>query len=561
LIPFVQSYIYDGLNVTKDSVNANQVNVTGGRVYFSNRPDDVVLFDPASFTTSTPNATYYLNIYPDGKMTFDTVNVNKTGYINVATVTTDSSGNVSTVTINQQKYPDIDGLNIQTQAARAGYKWIALGDSITQGSSDVPHNILGNEYFAQTALKSQGRLIPLRNAGISGNTSAMMLARIQTDVVAYQPDICTILAGTNDITQNVPPTTIRSNIEQMVQILLANGILPVLMTVCPRQDNDAYLPAVSQTNILIRDLADKYGIPCLDIHSVLVDPTTGHYLSGYCASDGLGIHPSRQGHDAISNYMANAFNQWLYPRSPLLPKQNVNGVNLVQNPLMLSTISMVQTAWAPNTAYTVGTYVQNGGNVYKCTTAGTSASSGGPSGTGTSITDGTAVWSYVMPNNNVPSTGWYYWGSQGAGVYKNPAVVTSVQSGDTNILGNWVVISATSNAGGNQYMNQDITTGFNPGDKVAFVGRVYADCEAGSFVVGISLSFYNASGQSIGGLTPLGSNWGADIKIPGGGVWYMEGIVPAGTTKMTVYITAGNGTGTLKVAQVGVYNLTQIGLT
>lgn len=100
MIPFVQSYIYDGLNVTKDSVKQNQVNVTGGRVYFSNRPDDVVLFDPASFTTSVANATYYLNVYTEGKMTFDTVNVNKTGYINVATVTTDSSGNVSTVTMN-----------------------------------------------------------------------------------------------------------------------------------------------------------------------------------------------------------------------------------------------------------------------------------------------------------------------------------------------------------------------------------------------------------------------------------------------------------------------------
>jgi hypothetical protein len=102
LIPFVQSYIYDGLNVTKDSVKANQVNVTGGRVYFSNRPDDVVMFDPASFTTSVPNATYYLNVYTEGKMTFDTVNVNKTGYINVATVQTDANGNVSSITPNAQ---------------------------------------------------------------------------------------------------------------------------------------------------------------------------------------------------------------------------------------------------------------------------------------------------------------------------------------------------------------------------------------------------------------------------------------------------------------------------
>lgn len=102
MIQTALSYIYDGLSVTKDSVIQNQVNVTGGRVYFQNRPDDFVLFYPASFTTSIPNATYYLNVYAEGKMTFDTVNVNKTGYINVATVTTDGNGNVSTVTMNSQ---------------------------------------------------------------------------------------------------------------------------------------------------------------------------------------------------------------------------------------------------------------------------------------------------------------------------------------------------------------------------------------------------------------------------------------------------------------------------
>jgi hypothetical protein len=98
LIPFVQSYIYDGLSVTQSG--SNGVNVTGGRVYFSNRPDDYVLFSPASFTTSVPNTTYYLNVYTEGKMTFDTVNVNKTGYINVAKVLTDANGNVSSIVMN-----------------------------------------------------------------------------------------------------------------------------------------------------------------------------------------------------------------------------------------------------------------------------------------------------------------------------------------------------------------------------------------------------------------------------------------------------------------------------
>ena len=55
--------------------------------------------------------------------------------------------------------------------------------------------------------------------------------------------------------------------------------------------------------------------------------------------------------------------------------------------------------WAANTAYIVDDVRVNGANVYKCTQAGTSAGSGGPTGTGSSISDGaapnTVLWDYV----------------------------------------------------------------------------------------------------------------------------------------------------------------------
>jgi hypothetical protein len=51
--------------------------------------------------------------------------------------------------------------------------------------------------------------------------------------------------------------------------------------------------------------------------------------------------------------------------------------------------------WSLTTSYSVGDRVQNGSNVYVVTVAGTSASSGGPTGTGTGIVDGTVTWNYV----------------------------------------------------------------------------------------------------------------------------------------------------------------------
>lgn len=57
----------------------------------------------------------------------------------------------------------------------------------------------------------------------------------------------------------------------------------------------------------------------------------------------------------------------------------------------------VSMPWAGSTAVQLGQQMHNGGNVYVVTTAGTTNSSGGPSGTGTGITDGTVTWNYVGP--------------------------------------------------------------------------------------------------------------------------------------------------------------------
>lgn len=51
--------------------------------------------------------------------------------------------------------------------------------------------------------------------------------------------------------------------------------------------------------------------------------------------------------------------------------------------------------WVASTAYVVGDYVINSGNLYLCDTSGTSASSGGPTLTTANQTDGTARWDYV----------------------------------------------------------------------------------------------------------------------------------------------------------------------
>ena len=94
----------------------------------------------------------------------------------------------------------------------------------------------------------------------------------------------------------------------------------------------------------------------------------------------------------------------------------VLGTSIVGNVVTATISPLTIPAWAGTTAYvgSLTTYgatnppsaimgttgcsvVTNGGNVYVCRAGGTSAGSGGPTGTGSSITDGGATWCYVGP--------------------------------------------------------------------------------------------------------------------------------------------------------------------
>lgn len=57
----------------------------------------------------------------------------------------------------------------------------------------------------------------------------------------------------------------------------------------------------------------------------------------------------------------------------------------------------IPSAWAASTSYTAGAsgVSNDSGKQYRCITTGTSAGSGGPTGTGADITDGTAHWKYI----------------------------------------------------------------------------------------------------------------------------------------------------------------------
>ena len=80
---------------------------------------------------------------------------------------------------------------------------------------------------------------PYIGRGISGQTTPQMLVRFRQDVIALEPAVVVILAGTNDIAGNTGPATlemIEGNIASMAEMARANGLEVVLASVLPVRD-------------------------------------------------------------------------------------------------------------------------------------------------------------------------------------------------------------------------------------------------------------------------------------------------------------------------------------
>src|SRR5436305_4551721 len=77
---------------------------------------------------------------------------------------------------------------------------------------------------------------PYIDRGISGQTTPQMLIRFRPDVIAMQPKVVVILAGTNDLAGNTGPMTlgqIEDNLTSMAELAHASKIRVVLASVLP----------------------------------------------------------------------------------------------------------------------------------------------------------------------------------------------------------------------------------------------------------------------------------------------------------------------------------------
>lgn len=145
---------------------------------------------------------------------------------------------------------------------------------------------------------------PYIGRGISGQTTPQMLVRFRQDVIALEPVVVVILAGTNDIAGNTGPSTramIADNLISMVELARANGIRVVLSSVLPAYDypwRPGLEPAakIAALNAWMKDYASQNDVVYLDYHSAMADARQG--LPAALSSDG--VHPNEAGYRVMA---------------------------------------------------------------------------------------------------------------------------------------------------------------------------------------------------------------------------------------------------------------------
>lgn len=92
-------------------------------------------------------------------------------------------------------------------------------------------------------------------------------------------------------------------------------------------------------------------------------------------------------------------NPGLFAWAGIMLTRGDNGAVATEHNILAADLQSVLSgaAWAPTTSYAKGAVVNNdSGKPYICTAAGTSAGSGGPTGQGTAIVDGTCTWAFLQ---------------------------------------------------------------------------------------------------------------------------------------------------------------------
>jgi len=189
------------------------------------------------------------------------------------------------------KFPTVDAINGEFPKTNSIY---ALGNSLT---SDGRY-----ETQLQTNLGTTWTVV---NKGIAGATSTQIAYRLKTDVIDNQDaKYVIILAGINDVNQDVSSTTIKANLQAMYTEAFNAGIKVVAVTLLPFKTGPSYTvprqAVLDDVNAWILATAINVDYK-INAFPILEDPANPDALLPAYSGDGL--HLSSLGYQTLANYI------------------------------------------------------------------------------------------------------------------------------------------------------------------------------------------------------------------------------------------------------------------
>lgn len=181
-------------------------------------------------------------------------------------------------------------LLVPVAAGAAPKSLLAFGDSLTAGYGLPPEE--GFVPQLQRWLAARGEEVTVQNAGVSGDTTAGGLARIDWTLAA-PVDAMILTLGGNDLLRGLPPQEARANLDAILTRAGEKGI-PVLLV--PMQAPGNYgRDYKADFDAIYAGLAESHGALLAEpfLAPILVLPDRQKALADYVQPDG--IHPNAAG--------------------------------------------------------------------------------------------------------------------------------------------------------------------------------------------------------------------------------------------------------------------------
>lgn len=189
-------------------------------------------------------------------------------------------------------------------------KYLAFGDSITEGTGDDPARAeKGYPPRLQTLLQQAGVSATVVNAGNGGEQAPAGLSRINEVLAQGIPgDVLILMEGTNDISKEISPETTINALEEMARRAEVLNLGVIHATVIPRYPEakrDADNSLTDELNGRVRNVAGVRQRRLADPNEIYRN--TPNLFAGFYSTirpDPVG-HPNAAGYDILANVFFN----------------------------------------------------------------------------------------------------------------------------------------------------------------------------------------------------------------------------------------------------------------